>query len=557
MRAGFRGVRAAQLIGVAVLAVVLPQASAIATDRSAPPALDRVRLAPAPAGELLVVQANLQDAVRPADAADQADLDNFARRLVRTVPAAPDALLLTEVTGAGADRVALALRIATGYRYAARVAPGRTVFADDGSVRESAIVVNLDTVRPDGAGGFHQIQGEDQAYLPIAKAGGPAAFLVSGHAAGDPAVATDEIVAFVDATAGARLPVLGADLRNSRCAQAGPRQPLGCAPQRFWTAMADTRGYVDAFFERSAEPAGWRPNYLFTRADVAAAAVDSGYLAELDDLAACKAAFDRGASRRASPECQQRYYADQPFGWATLVRPEPVSVSLIPRRVVLDQCELGVRGQDMLARLTNRTAEPQQRTVTATAAAPLAVTVEDAELIVPAGQAGGLPLRVTADAETPPGEYEITVHIGDQEYRVPVTVPQDCVEPPAVATSWHVGNEPERAVDGDAYTFWHSEWSPPNPLPQSITVSLGEARQVQTLHYQPRQDGNLNGTILDYTISVSVDGRTFTTVAEGTWPANALTKTATFPATEARYVRVTATRASGGSYASAAEITLS
>ncbi|ROT31366.1 hypothetical protein EF879_17475 [Micromonospora sp. HM5-17] len=557
MRAGSRAVRAAQVIALAALAVALTQASATATDRSAPPAMERVRLAPAPAGELLVVQANLQDAVRPADVADQTDLDNFARRLVRTVPAAPDALLLTEVTGPGAERVALALKIATGYRYAARVAPGRAVFADDASVRESAIVVNLDTVRPDGAGGFHQIQGEDQAYLPISKPGTPPALLVSGHAAGDPAVATDELVAFVDALPGDRLPVLGADLRNARCAQAGPRQPIGCEPQRFWTAMADTRGYVDVFFEHGANPAGWRSSYLFTRASVAAAAVDSGYPAELEDAEACKVAFDRGSSRRAPRECRQRYYADQPFGWARLVRPEPVSVALVPGRVVLNECELGVRSQDMLARLTNRTAEPQHRTVTATAAAPLAVTVTSESLEVPAGQARGALLRVTAEAEAPPGEYEITVTVGDREYRVPVTVPEDCVEPPAVATSWHVGNEPERAVDGDSYTFWHSEWTPPNPLPQSITVSLGELRQIQTLHYQPRQDGNLNGTILDYTIEVSVDGRNFTTVAQGSWPANALTKTLTFPATQARYLRITATRASGGSYASAAEITVS
>ncbi|GGS70820.1 discoidin domain-containing protein [Nonomuraea spiralis] len=93
-------------------------------------------------------------------------------------------------------------------------------------------------------------------------------------------------------------------------------------------------------------------------------------------------------------------------------------------------------------------------------------------------------------------------------------------------------------MDGDIATFWHSEYSPPTPLPQSL-----------------RFDGNLNGTILDHKVYVSTDGQTFTQVAAGTWAGDARLKTAAFPAVDARYVRLEGTRASGGSYLSAAEVT--
>ncbi|WP_234379971.1 discoidin domain-containing protein [Streptomyces sp. CMB-StM0423] len=54
---------------------------------------------------------------------------------------------------------------------------------------------------------------------------------------------------------------------------------------------------------------------------------------------------------------------------------------------------------------------------------------------------------------------------------------------------------------------------------------------------------------------VSADGREFTEVAAGTWDRDARLKTASFAAADARYVRLEAHTASGGSHASAAEVT--
>jgi alpha-galactosidase len=126
----------------------------------------------------------------------------------------------------------------------------------------------------------------------------------------------------------------------------------------------------------------------------------------------------------------------------------------------------------------------------------------------------------------------------------------------ATATSNHPGYLPQYAVDGNLDTFWHTEWDPLAALPQSITVDLGSAYTVDGLVYLPRQDGGISGTITGYTISVSTDGTTFTPVASGSWPADLSTRSASFPATSARYIRLTATSGVSG-YASTGELDFS
>lgn len=74
---------------------------------------------------------------------------------------------------------------------------------------------------------------------------------------------------------------------------------------------------------------------------------------------------------------------------------------------------------------------------------------------------------------------------------------------------------------------------------------------------QPRTglvaDGNYNGNITSYAVSVSTDGTNFTQVATGTWADDPTLKSAMFPAQTARYIRLTALAGHNG-YASAAEI---
>ena len=69
------------------------------------------------------------------------------------------------------------------------------------------------------------------------------------------------------------------------------------------------------------------------------------------------------------------------------------------------------------------------------------------------------------------------------------------------------------------------------------------------LNYVPRYVAQVgpsaDGAITSYNVSVSTDNATFTMVASGDWPANALMKTASFDPVAARYVKLEATAANG------------
>ncbi|MBN1307661.1 MAG: alpha-L-fucosidase [Chitinispirillaceae bacterium] len=97
-------------------------------------------------------------------------------------------------------------------------------------------------------------------------------------------------------------------------------------------------------------------------------------------------------------------------------------------------------------------------------------------------------------------------------------------------------------------------WSSSGSLPQYVTMDLGTVVQnIGIVGYLP-QAAATEGQITGYTVSLSTDGTTFSTVSNGTWPANRNYKTVTFTPTAARYVRLTATAVSSGSAAIASEV---
>ncbi len=123
----------------------------------------------------------------------------------------------------------------------------------------------------------------------------------------------------------------------------------------------------------------------------------------------------------------------------------------------------------------------------------------------------------------------------------------------ATGTGFHPGYEPRKAVDGSVQSMWHSEWTPMSALPQSITVDTGAVRRLAEITVQPREDGATNGVITRYRLETSMDGRTFTPAAQGTWPPGDERRTIPLPGVDARYVRLTALEGGGG-LASVAEI---
>lgn len=126
--------------------------------------------------------------------------------------------------------------------------------------------------------------------------------------------------------------------------------------------------------------------------------------------------------------------------------------------------------------------------------------------------------------------------------------------------SFQVGNEGAKAIDGDSATFWHSEYSPVLvALPHKAVIDLGLAQTVNTFTYLPRQNGNMNGNIGQYTLESSTDNTAWALITNATFADDRTLKTLSFTTISARYFRLTALSEAGnrGPWTSAAELTVS
>jgi fibronectin type 3 domain-containing protein len=138
--------------------------------------------------------------------------------------------------------------------------------------------------------------------------------------------------------------------------------------------------------------------------------------------------------------------------------------------------------------------------------------------------------------------------ISQQQIRVVSVDSQDVIGGNYAATN---------AIDGNAATFWHTEWFQQTaPLPHTLVLDLGGQYQVDGFRYLPRQDGSSNGTMAGYQFYVSTDGTTWgTAVAAGTLAADTTEKTVRFTAKTGRYVRLVAlSEINGNPWTSAAEL---
>ena len=77
----------------------------------------------------------------------------------------------------------------------------------------------------------------------------------------------------------------------------------------------------------------------------------------------------------------------------------------------------------------------------------------------------------------------------------------------------------EKAVDGNAGTFWHTSWNQPAPNhPHTFTVDLGKVENISGFAYLPRQDRRIpDGMIETGSIELSLDGQKWTKVCDFTF----------------------------------------
>lgn len=129
----------------------------------------------------------------------------------------------------------------------------------------------------------------------------------------------------------------------------------------------------------------------------------------------------------------------------------------------------------------------------------------------------------------------------------------------ASADSQETGEAATRAADGQAATFWQTQWRTAQPGYQHwLLLDLGTPRAIRCLHYLPRQDATLQGRIKDYRIEIGMTPAGIGTVRTGTFAPNDLTRKRVCWAPQvAQYVGLYGLSSwDGQPFAAAAEVTL-
>jgi hypothetical protein len=110
------------------------------------------------------------------------------------------------------------------------------------------------------------------------------------------------------------------------------------------------------------------------------------------------------------------------------------------------------------------------------------------------------------------------------------------------ASSEELGYEAAHVLDGDPRTIWHTAWGGgAREFPHDLILELKEPTRLRGLNLLPRQDGNQNGWIKEYTIHASGDGQSWgEPVARGKLAAGPELKSVLFdsPVT-ARFLKLT------------------
>ncbi|MBF0818653.1 TIM-barrel domain-containing protein [Streptococcus acidominimus] len=108
------------------------------------------------------------------------------------------------------------------------------------------------------------------------------------------------------------------------------------------------------------------------------------------------------------------------------------------------------------------------------------------------------------------------------------------------------GTPVSKLVDMDEGSQYHSSWDQ-SALPETLTLDLNGAYQIDKLLYVPRKDGGTNGMIQEFTLTYSVDGIHWSRLPESVrWDVNGMDKELSLPdGLEARWIRLNISSAVG------------
>jgi hypothetical protein len=262
------------------------------------------RMLPSPPRQVMILTCNLEEAFSGEDVVDPADMQHFADRVREKCPVAPDMLLVSEVRGASAINVANFLTEVTGFHYEVAVKPGEKPEVSPGVVRDTAVILNADTMKAVDKGGHIETDvkgGKSKQHarlLAEEKEGGMKVAGVSVHLpaakedenASVSQIAKDLFAAYADE--GAQDYVIAGDLSSSRVVDSGEGkfETSEGTPKKFWNTLTQSNGFVDSIFSKKKEEideakrlGATRTDYVFVKGHVIDAASDLDYVTKRDD----------------------------------------------------------------------------------------------------------------------------------------------------------------------------------------------------------------------------------------------------------------------------------
>jgi hypothetical protein len=282
------------------------------------------------------VTINLQEAFAERDLRNMGEVRRFTERLVAQVPYVPDVILLQEVRRKSAAFVAERLTALTGSSFVLAKDPGPDPWYEQGGSvvkSETGIVINADTMRKTGSGGFlrqthdredgaggHSHTVKKTAYVPVAERGeGLELALASAHFHLDSLLRSKEIAhrykkrwsvqiarllkSKYPSHSQSDVHVWGGDLNSARCVD--PTKSY-CVLSPFWKAMTrDPFNYVDSVYKVAVrdgnveEKRAGHTDYIFSKGRPITAGSDLSYKTEL----------------KRNPDI---FYSDHRFYWAVI-----------------------------------------------------------------------------------------------------------------------------------------------------------------------------------------------------------------------------------------------
>lgn len=259
-----------------VFCLVAASAACASTGSGARPRVPTGRLSESPAGRVVVVTANVQEAFGADDLRNMSEMKVFVSRLVKQVPYKPDVVLLQDARKKAVLKVASLLKKKTGNRY--RV--GQRLRREPWEKRphnvwystETAILVNAGTMKPKGSGGFVRLRNpwgdakknyteyKGQAYMgAVERDGGAEVGLMSVHLPKAPtnnaktrkryAPWVERLAKFMGRKYDSGTKIIGGDFNQTRCRSKDP-----CKVTPFWKTLTNADpGYTEALWAVQAQ----------------------------------------------------------------------------------------------------------------------------------------------------------------------------------------------------------------------------------------------------------------------------------------------------------------